>query len=231
MSKLNSEICFIVPCYNEENNINYTLDEINKVIKKLNVKYYEIIVVDDGSIDNTYLKVKKTNFLKKFKLKRNLGIGGAYKYGLGKSNSKYVIMIPGDNSHPASSIQPILEIMGKKDIIIPFTLKKGKRSFFRYCLSNIFTLVVNFIFDMNIKYYNGTVLHKRDLLKKLKINSNGFDYQAEILIKLIKQGHTYEFIKVEINEREIGTSKAVSINNVFKIIKNLIQIKKNLQKS
>ena len=152
MSKLNSEICFIVPCYNEENNINYTLDEINKVIKKLNVKCYEIIVVDDGSLDNTYLKVKKTNFLKKFKLKRNLGIGGAYKYGLAKSNSKYVIMIPGDNSHPASSIQPILEIMGKKDIIIPFTLKKGKRSFFRYCLSNIFTLVVNFIFDMNIKY-------------------------------------------------------------------------------
>ena len=50
MSKLNSEICFIVPCYNEENNINYTLDEINKVIKKLNVKYYEIIVVDDGSV-------------------------------------------------------------------------------------------------------------------------------------------------------------------------------------
>ena len=38
-------------------------------------------------------------------------------------------MIPGDNSHPASSIQPILEIMGKKDIIIPFTLKKGKEVF------------------------------------------------------------------------------------------------------
>ena len=54
MSKLNSEICFIVPCYYEENNINYTLGEINKVIKKLNVKYYEIIVVDDGSLDNTY---------------------------------------------------------------------------------------------------------------------------------------------------------------------------------
>ena len=140
-------------------------------------------------------------------------------------------MIPGDNSHPASSIQPILEVMGKKDIIIPFTLKKGKRSFFRYCLSNVFTSVVNFIFDMNIKYYNGTVLHKRELLKKLKINSNGFDYQAEILIKLIKQGHTYEFIKVEINEREIGTSKAVSIYNGFKIIKNLILIKKSSKKS
>jgi hypothetical protein len=83
---------------------------------------------------------------------------------------------------------------------------------------------------MNIKYYNGTVLHKRDLLKKLKINSNGFDYQAEILIKLIKQGRTFEFIKVKINEREIGKSKAVSINNTYKIIKNLILIKKTLQK-
>ena len=62
MTKQNNKICFIVPCYNEENNINNTLDEINKVIKKLNVKYYEIIVIDDGSVDNTYLKVKKTNF-------------------------------------------------------------------------------------------------------------------------------------------------------------------------
>ena len=53
MTKLNNEICFIVPCYNEENNINCTLDEINKVIKKLNVKYYEIIVVDDLSTDNS----------------------------------------------------------------------------------------------------------------------------------------------------------------------------------
>ncbi len=228
MAKLNSKICFIIPCYNEEKNINYTLLEINKVIKELKIKYYEIIVIDDGSTDNTYLEVKRNKFLKKFKLKRNLGIGGAYKYGLGKSNSKYIIMIPGDNSHPASSIRPILEILGNKDIIIPFTLKKGKRSFFRYCLSNIFTLLVNFIFNMNIKYYNGTVAHKSDLLKKLIINSNGFDYQAEILIKLIKQGHTYEFIEVQINEREIGKSKAVSIYNTFKIIKNLIQIKKNL---
>ena len=46
-----------------------------KVIKELKIKYYEIIVIDDGSTDNTYFKVKKQIF-KKYKLKRNLGIGG-----------------------------------------------------------------------------------------------------------------------------------------------------------
>ena len=68
MAKLNNKICFIIPCYNEENNINYTIIEIKKVIKELKIKYYEIII-DDGSTDNTYFKVNKTKFLKNINLK------------------------------------------------------------------------------------------------------------------------------------------------------------------
>ena len=62
------------------------------------------------------------------------------------------------------------------------------------------------------------------------IKTNGFDYQAEILIKLLNLGYLYEQIPVRITERIEGESKAVSISNSIKIIQNLFRLKKQLIK-
>ena len=88
-------------------------------------------------------------------------------------------MIPGDNSHPITSIEPIIKNIGKSDIIIPFTTQKGKRSLLRFILSKAFTLLLNSYFNLKVKYFNGTVLHKRSILNEIEINSDGFDYQVK----------------------------------------------------
>ena len=228
MIKSNIKISFIVPCFNEESNIIDTIDEIFLVSNKCLFDKFELIIIDDGSTDKTFQKVKVNKNIRKFKHKKNIGIGAAYKTGLQKSKGEYVIMIPGDNSHPLSSIKPIIEKIGTSDIIIPFTAKKGKRSIARFFLSKIFTFLINITFNLNIKYFNGTVLHKKSLLDLIKIQSDGFDYQAEILIKLIHKGFSYTEIEVLVSERKEGTSKAVSLSNGFKIMRNLISLKKEL---
>ena len=230
MSKPNLQVSFIVLCFNEEKNVNYAIKEIFKVTKLCNLKKFEIIVIDDGSLDKTYKVIKKHKTIRKFRNKINLGMGGAYKSGLEKSIGEYVIMIPGDNSHPASSIKPIIDKRGTSDIIIPYTDNKGKRSLSRYLLSKIFTNLVNSIFKLNLNYFNGTVLHQKKILDHIEIQTNGFDYQAEILIKLLNLGYLYEQIPVRITERIEGESKAVSISNSIKIIQNLFRLKKQLIK-
>ena len=231
MSKPKIKLSFIIPCFNEENNISFTIKEIFRALKLCSIRNYELIVIDDGSTDETYAKIKRLKKIRVLKHKKNFGIGAAYKNGVSHSNGEYIIMIPGDNSHPSSSIVPILREMGNSDIIIPFTKKKGERSLIRYLLSKTFTFIMNFYFDSNIKYFNGTVLHKKSILKQIKINSDGFDYQSEVLIKLIKKGFSYKEIEVYINERKEGESKAVSISNGLKIMQNLIKLRKILKKN
>ena len=231
MTKSKIKISFIVPCFNEESNIINTIEEILHISNKCIFDRFELIIIDDGSTDNTFKQVKANKNIRKFKHKKNIGIGAAYKTGLQKSKGEYIIMIPGDNSHPLSSIKPIIEKIGTSDIIIPFTTKKGGRSIARFFLSKAFTFLINTLFNLNLKYFNGTVLHKKSLLNLIKIQSNGFDYQAEILIKLIRKGFSYEEVEVLINERKEGTSKAVSLSNGFKIMWNLISLKKKFNSS
>lgn len=228
MSNRFVKISFIIPCFNEENNIQNTVKEILDLSRKCSLKNIELIIIDDGSNDKTYEKIKTEKKIRKFQHKKNIGIGAAYKTGLKKSKGEYIIMIPGDNSHPITSIEPIIKNIGKSDIIIPFTTQKGKRSLLRFILSKAFTLLLNSYFNLKVKYFNGTVLHKRSILNEIEINSDGFDYQAEILIKLIHKKFLYKEVEVVINERKEGQSKAVSVSNAFKILKNLIKLKKNL---
>ena len=119
------KVSFIVPCFNEENNIIKTIEEILHISNKCLYNQFELIIVDDGSTDKTFQKVKIDKKIRKFKHKKNIGIGAAYKTGLQKSKGEYIIMIPGDNSHPLSTIEPIIKKIGTSDIIIPFTTKKG----------------------------------------------------------------------------------------------------------
>ena len=80
-------------------------------------------------------------------------------------------------------------------ILIPFTTKKGKRSIPRLILSKVFT----FFLKNNI-----SKIHKKSNLIDLEIESSGFDYQAEILIKLLQKGYSYKEVEVIVNERVEG---------------------------
>ena len=75
-----------------------------------------------------------------------------YKTGLKKSKGEYIIMIPGDNSHPITSIEPIIKNIGKSDIIIPFTTQKEKK-FVKIYFVNIFYFTSKFIFQFKSKVF------------------------------------------------------------------------------
>nr|NIM13424.1 glycosyltransferase [Candidatus Aminicenantes bacterium]NIM80075.1 glycosyltransferase [Candidatus Aminicenantes bacterium]NIN19418.1 glycosyltransferase [Candidatus Aminicenantes bacterium]NIN43317.1 glycosyltransferase [Candidatus Aminicenantes bacterium]NIN86061.1 glycosyltransferase [Candidatus Aminicenantes bacterium] len=79
-------ISVIIPVYNEETHIENTITEIHKTLKNSSIKDYEIIVVDDGSTDNTTEILKKSNLdFKLIRHEQNKGYGSSLKCGIRRS--------------------------------------------------------------------------------------------------------------------------------------------------
>ena len=213
-------ITYIVTAYNEEKNLYDTIEEILKL--KNNIKKFEILIINDGSTDNTQKVIDKLKLryssIRSIQHKINLGFGATYRTGFKNAKGTYCILIPGDNAHPADTIIPLLEKKSSADIIIPYTLNPEVRSVFRQVLSKVFVFNINLISGLNVKYYNGLVLHRTKLLNLVNSKTTGYAYQAEILVKLIKSGASYVHVGTLISERELGQTKAFKFSNILKVL-------------
>jgi len=218
-----ASVSFVVPCFNEEDNVAPTVETVREVMAKDHA--YEIILVDDCSRDRTLERMKALAAtdprIRVVHNPENLGLGGSYKRGVEIATGTYVIMLPGDNGFPAPSVAEILRHAGRADIVIPVVTNPGARTPFRAFTSRGFTTLLNWVFWLDVGYYNGAVLHRTERLRTIEIRTNGFAYQAEALVKLIARGASYVHCHVPIQEREAGRSSALSLKNQITVWKTI----------
>jgi len=108
------------------------------------------------------------------------------------------------------------------------------RTFLRNYFTKFYTPFLNFIFGLNLPYYNGLGVYRRSILKDIYIYTNSFTWQIELLLKLFKTKNlNYVCIPTKLNDRTEGKSKAFRIKNsiyVFFSITRLFIIKFFLKK-
>jgi glycosyltransferase involved in cell wall biosynthesis len=223
------DITFFVPCLNEEDNIEKTLSAIISSVENTSLSY-EILIVDDHSIDNSINNI--SIFQKQFpdilinvqanRLTR--GLGRNYVDGAFIGQGKYYMLINGDNAEPKETICTILKQLGTADMIIPYFGYKEDRSLFRKQLSVMFTRLVNLISGNDINYYNGPVAHLRFNVMRWSPDSHGFAYQAELITRILDEGASYKEIEIANYDRKDGTTKAFKIENILSVGHSLLQI-------
>lgn len=221
-------ISIIIPAYNEEKNLADAVKTINAVVRSI-FKDYELLILDDGSSDRTGIiadnLAKKNAKIRVFNFGRNRGFGYAYRQGVYHSSKKYVMMVPGDNEILKKSIKEILKHTGEADIIIPYIINKELRSITRRLVSMFFTNLLNILFGFHIKYYNGLVLYESSLVKKVKMTTDSFAFQAEILIRLLKKGYSYKEVPMYIKKPAEGhITKVFKIKNLIGVISSIIRL-------
>ena len=97
----------------------------------------------------------------------------------------------------------------------------GSGLWFRTLISKAYTLVVNIITRRRLKYYNGLQIHRAPVLKSLRIQSSGYGFQSEVLVKSLRRTRTVIEVPMDLIEREKGESKAFRLKNVADVLRTV----------
>ena len=125
------------------------------------------------------------------------------------------MLVAGDNSNSAYSLAIILLHLGAADLVIPYLSNPYDRKMGRRILSSLYTAILNIIFGFRLKYYNGLNIFPTDLAKKT-VASDSFSFNAEMVIQLLKSGHSY--IQVPQETMESAPSSALQYKNMMKTL-------------
>lgn len=157
-------VSIVVPCYNEEENIDNFYNEIKKVVEKIKHRYlYELIFINVGSKDNTEKIIKKLRNqdgrIKLISFSRNFGKEAAIYAGLNSAIGDYVVLMDADLQHPPVTILEMLKQIEEGDFDVVATKRKNRkgeppiRSFFSkmfYKLIKIFVPMEENVQDFRI---------------------------------------------------------------------------------
>ncbi len=220
-------ISFVVPALNEERVLELFIEQVINVTSG-RLLDCEIILINDGSSDSTGAIMDRLagrhQTVQVLHNERNIGWGASYQRGLKAARFDYVMLLCGDGGLPARSLLPILEQLGRADIVVPYmTNLRRIKSLSRFILSRCYTELINRLFGLRLRYYNGLAVHRRDLLQSISITSGGFGFQAEILVKLIKSGCTYVEVGIE-GAEEKQQSFALRPRNLFSVARTIIHL-------
>ena len=225
MNNKKYQVSLIVPALNEVENLERSVLDILSALKKHQIMG-EIVLIDDGSTDGTAELANKlgadhSNVLVLHN-KENQGIGFSFWEGSKLASGDVIVMMPGDGENDPIEILRYLPLMTEVDVVIPFVYNIENRSFYRRMLSKVYKAIINLSFGMLLNYMNGTVMYRRSVLLSLSLQSSGFFYQTELLIKAIRNGFLYAEVPYAIKFRTKGDSKAMRFYALFRLIRDYI---------
>jgi glycosyltransferase involved in cell wall biosynthesis len=218
-------LSIVIPAYCEAGNILDTLENVTRALAPLQLTH-EILVIDDGSGDETGALV--TANLSRFPTvrlltnERNLGFGASYRRGVDAAAFDYIVMVHGDNAWGHDTLHEFFSHVGDADIIIGYTRRMWhQRTWRRTATSKAFTFLVNVIAQRWLAYYNGLQIHRASVLKSLRIESRGYGFQAEVLVKALRCTRTYREVAMDLTERTRGESQAFRLKNFVDVARTL----------
>jgi glycosyltransferase involved in cell wall biosynthesis len=221
-------VSFIVFALNEEARIEATVETVLRAIAESNLADYQIVLVNDGSVDKTGAVMDRmasqNSRICAVHNATNLGQGGAYKHGLTRATCDYVMGVAGDNAASVESIRSTIAPVGKADVVVPYANNPEARASIRRFGSRGFTAVINILFGLKIPYYNGAV-PRREFLNRIVINTNGYAFFAEIVVKLlVQEGCSHVEVAVNYPASANAHTSALRIGNLVEVLTDVIRL-------
>ena len=220
----NFKICFVLPTYNEEENIENIIQQILKEEKNQSKHTFSILVVDDNSTDETQAIVQRYSSLNSkvhLVTGQKKGLGDAYKrgfnYALNDLQADLIFQMDSDGQHDTSLIPHFVSSIEEgRDVVIGSRFVEGGTtpdfSFSRLIMSKVGNLLVRYVGGITqVKdCTSGYRAIRASYLKELDfsyLSTRGYSFQSSLICDLAWRGANISEIPIEFSSRQGGDSK------------------------
>ena len=225
----------VIPCYNGGSLLKNNLPKLFTYLLQYPNHQFEVVVINDGSKDNTFTILKSIKGIKLLSYGQNKGKGGAVQYGINHvdQNSDVVIVMDADCATDFKAINETIDMLTDYDVVAASRFIKGsylpiKRSLKRRIVSKICSMVVNLLFRFHIKDTQcGFKGYKCSIAKMLASKQTIQDWAFDVEYLCIAKIHHYKIKELPVTWTESDQSTVKVTRASSKFIRSLLTIKRN----
>lgn len=218
-------VSIILPALDEEKSIGRLVLEIFSVMASHRLPF-EVIVVDDGSIDKTISVARRCGAVV-LSNGRNRGKGYCLRKGLIKSRGEVIVTMDSDGEHRPTDIIKLLRYAFRGvDVVAGSRFLNGTKNFtskIHYFGNQLFNLSIMVLTGKKITdSQTGFRALKRKVIDSLSLQSDGYEIETEITVKILRNGFTFKEIPIYIRRREYGISRIRMLSDGKNILTTIV---------
>ena len=228
------KLSVVIPAYNEEATIAATIDRVKAV--DLGQVDLEIVVVDDGSTDRTRTILETIPGIRVVLQERNAGKGAAVKSGFRAATGDIVLIQDADLEYDPQDygalLEPIVDgrveaVMGSRVLIerLQFFGKGAKSPFFTHYIGNkLIVAITNGLYRQSATDYEGGLkAFSKRIVDSIPIDANGFEYDNELICKLLRRGHRIAEVPIHYRPRTYEEGKKIKWQDGARMLWTIVQ--------
>lgn len=216
----------VIPAYNEEKGIGRVLADLKKVLEGLGLPY-EILVVDDGSSDQTAEVVQKSS-ARLLQGKENQGYGASVKTGIRNAQYELICITDGDGTYPHNVIPELVKLVSEQFRDMAVAARTGRHvaiPLIRRPAKWVISRLANMVVGRRIPDINSglRVFRRSTVLEFFNLLPDGFSFTTTITLAMMTNNHLVDYIPIDYFAR-VGTSKIRPVRDTLGFIQLILRI-------
>lgn len=220
------ELSIVIPAYNEEDNIETIIKQSLEFLSQEGTRS-EIIVVDDGSGDNTFLLLQKLqeedSRIRVLRHSVKKGMGSALLTGYKQARGKYLTWIPADGQIHPLQLNALFKEREKYDFVTAAYIQRAD-SWIRLFISGGWHLLIRFVLGYAVDF-NGNYMFRRELLHNFSLRSTTALVNFELIYKAKAKRYRVKNVFISCNPRLSGHSKICNFRTVCKTFSEMLMLR------
>lgn len=217
---INPSVSVILPCFNEEKTV-------GKVVADIGNRYpeYEIIVVDDGSNDETF-QVAKDFGAKVFRHPYNIGNGAAVKTGIRCAGGDIMVFMDADGQHDPKDIAAMVSALRDYDMVVGSRTKKQQASLFRGVGNALCNIFASYVAKFTIRDLTSGFRAVRSETARnfLYLLPNKYSYPTTSTLYVLRTGRSLAYVNIDVRKRESGKSNIRIVRDGIRFFLIIVKI-------